>query len=162
MTGVQTCALPIYLERWLVQRDAGPDGRARRSASDVHTGVLGPENGTAYEGLGTDRAHGQTSLYFDVDDRFARGRFARGGRDPVQLKVTYRDAGKGDWWIAYQGGRSRAVRRTGDGTWKTATVTLPRPRFANGLSGRTDFKIATGEGSDLDVRFVRVVLERPA
>ncbi|TYK44407.1 hypothetical protein [Actinomadura decatromicini] len=145
------------LERWLVQRDTGPDGRARRSSADVHTGVLGKENGTAYEGLSTDRAHGQTSLYFDVDDRFARGL-----RGPAQIKVTYRDAGKGAWWIAYQGGRSPEVRRTGDGQWKTATVTLPRPVFANGLSGRTDFRIATGEGSDLDVRFVRVVRERPA
>ena len=144
------------LERWLVQRDAGPDGRARRSTADVHSGVLGPENGTAYEGLRTDRAKGQTSLYFDLDDRFLRGR-----HEPVQIKVTYRDAGGGDWWVEHQGGRSPAVRRTGDGAWKTATFRLPRPAFANRLNGGTDFRIATGPGGDLDVRFVRVVRVQP-
>ncbi|MES9602465.1 hypothetical protein [Actinomadura sp. NPDC000929] len=140
------------LERWLVQRDVAPDGRARRSTADVHSGVLGPENGTAYEGLRTDRAQGQTSLYFDLDDRFLRGRLR-----PVQIKVTYLDAGRGDWWIEHRGGRSPAVRRTGDGAWKTATFRLPRPAFANRLPGGTDFRIATGAGDDLDVRFVRVV-----
>lgn len=114
------------LERWLVQRDVAPDGRARRSMADVHTHVLTEENGTAYEGLRTDRAKGQTSLYFDLDDRFLAGR-----REPVQIKVTYRDAGTGDWWIEHEGGRSPAVRRIGDGSWKTATFRLP------GRSSRT-------------------------
>ncbi|SFO56952.1 hypothetical protein SAMN04489713_107196 [Actinomadura madurae] len=140
------------LERWLVQRDVAPDGRARRSTADVHTHVLTEENGTAYEGLRTDRAKGQTSLYFDLDDRFLDGR-----REPVQIKVTYRDAGTGDWWIEHEGGRSPAVRRTGDGSWKTATFRLPGPVLANGLNGGTDFRIATGRGDDLDVRFVRLV-----
>ncbi|MEV4006635.1 hypothetical protein [Actinomadura sp. NPDC049753] len=140
------------LERWLVQRDVAPDGRARRSTADVHSGVLGPENGTTYEGLRTDRAQGQTSLYFDLDDRFLRGR-----RRPVQIKVTYRDAGRGEWWVEHRGGRSPAVRRTGDRAWKTATFRIPRPAFANRLPGGTDFRIATGAGDDLDVRFVRVV-----
>ncbi|MCP9965193.1 hypothetical protein [Actinomadura madurae] len=140
------------LERWLVQRDVAPDGRARRSMADVHTHVLTEENGTAYEGLRTDRAKGQTSLYFDLDDRFLAGR-----REPVQIKVTYRDAGTGDWWIEHEGGRSPAVRRIGDGSWKTATFRLPGPVLANGLNGGTDFRIATGRGDDLDVRFVRLV-----
>lgn len=141
------------LERWLVQRDAGPDGKARRSTADVHRNVFSKENGTAYEGLRTDRAHGQTSLYFDLDDRFR----SRRDRGPVEIKVTYRDAGRGSWRIEYQGGRGPDVRRTGDGTWKTATVRLPRPVFADRLNGGTDFRIATGKGDDLDVRFVRVV-----
>ncbi|MFC6886454.1 MULTISPECIES: hypothetical protein [Actinomadura] len=141
------------LERWLVQRDAGPDGKARRSTADVHRNVFSEENGTAYEGLRTDRAHGQTSLYFDLDDRFR----SRRDRGPVEIKVTYRDAGRGSWRIEYQGGRGPDVRRTGDGTWKTATVRLPRPVFADRMNGGTDFRIATGKGDDLDVRFVRVV-----
>ena len=145
------------LERWLVQRDVAPDGRARRSTSDVHSGVVKRDNGNAYEGLSTDRAHGQTSLYFDLDDRFPHG-----GHEPVQIKVTFRDAGKGAWWIEYADGRSAKVRRTGDGEWKTATLTLPRARFAGGLRGRTDFRLVTGAGDDLDVRFVRVVRQRPA
>lgn len=145
------------LERWLVQRDVEPDGRARRSTADVHTGVLGQENGTAHEGLRTDRVHGQTSLYFDLDDRFLRGR-----GEPVQVKVTYRNAGTGSWWIEHGSGRSPQVRRTGDGAWMTATVRLPRPAFSGGLRGGADFRIVTGEGDDLDVRFVRVVREQPA
>lgn len=31
------------------------------------------------------------------------------------------------------------------------------PVLANGLNGGTDFRIATGRGDDLDVRFVRLV-----
>ncbi|MEV4678107.1 MULTISPECIES: hypothetical protein [Actinomadura] len=140
------------LERWLVQRDVRPDGKARRSTADVHKNVLSKENGTAYEGLSTDRAHGQTSLYFDLDDRFLHGR-----DEPVQIKVTYRDAGKGAWWIEHEGGRTAQVRRTGDGAWKTATFRIPRAAFAGQLAGGTDFRITTGDGDDLDVRFVRVV-----
>lgn len=144
------------LERWLVQRDTGPDGKARRSSADVHTGVLSKENGTAYEGLSTDRAHGQTSLYFDLDDRFLHGR-----RGPVQIKVTYRDAAGGAWWIEHQDGRTPRVRRTGDGTWKTATFQIPQAAFAGRLPGGADFRIVTGRGDDLDVRFVRVIRQRP-
>ncbi|GGQ26840.1 hypothetical protein BKA00_002668 [Actinomadura coerulea] len=54
------------------------------------------------------------------------------------------------------------MRRTGDGAWKTATFRLPRPAFANGLAGGTDFRIATGAGDDLDVRFVRGVRLHPS
>ncbi|WP_165978159.1 hypothetical protein [Actinomadura darangshiensis] len=43
------------------------------------------------------------------------------------------------------------------GYTKTATFRLPRPTFADHLNGGTDFRIATGRGDDLDVRFVRVV-----
>ncbi|MGI5328916.1 hypothetical protein [Actinomadura nitritigenes] len=141
------------LERWLVQRDVRPDGTPRRSTADVHRNVLSEENGTAYEGLRTDRAHGQTSMYFDVDERFR----SRHDRRAVDVKVTYRDAGRGTWWIEYEGGRSPRVRRSGDGAWKTATVRLSRPVFAGRLRGGTDFRIVTGAGDDLDVRFVRVV-----
>ncbi|MBO2458426.1 hypothetical protein [Actinomadura violacea] len=141
------------LERWLVQRDVRPDGTPRRSTADVHRNVFSKENGTAYEGLRTDRAHGQTSMYFDVDERFR----SRGDRRPLEVKVTYRDAGRGSWWIEYEGGRSPRVRRSGDGAWKTATVRLRRPVFAGRLRGGTDFRLATGAGDDLDVRFVRVV-----
>ncbi|MDL4816289.1 hypothetical protein [Actinomadura opuntiae] len=144
------------LERWLVQRDVRPDGTPRRATADVHRNVLSKENGTAYEGLRTDRAHGQTSLYFDVDERFR----PRRDRGPVEIKVTYRDAGRGSWWLEYEGGRSPRIRRTGDGAWKTATVRLPRPVLADGLNGGTDFRVTTGAGDDLDVRFVRVVRQR--
>ncbi|QKW37087.1 hypothetical protein HUT06_26310 [Actinomadura sp. NAK00032] len=140
------------LERWLVQRDVKPDGKARRSMADVHKNVLSKENGTAYEGLSTDRAHGQTSLYFDLDDRFLHG-----GDEPVQIKVTYRDAGKGAWWIEHEDGRTAQVRRTGDGVWKTATFRIPEAAFAGGMGGGTDFRITTGDGDNIDVRFVRVV-----
>lgn len=56
-------------ERWLVQRDV-PGGTAHRSEVDVRRKVLAPENGTAYEGLSTAVARGDTGLYLDLDDRF--------------------------------------------------------------------------------------------
>ncbi len=141
------------LERWLVQRDVGPDGNARRSTADVHTGAPTKERHRLRGTEHRPRARADVPV-------LRPGRPLPAGRGPVQIKVTYRDAGKGAWWIEHQDGRTPRVRRTGDGKWKTATFRLPRATFADRLTGSTDFRIVTGRGTDLDVRFVRVVRQR--
>jgi hypothetical protein len=77
------------LERFMVQRDVSPGG-VSQPGSDAYSGVLAPENGTAYEGRRTDVSTGNDSLYLDVDDAFLHGTTV-----PVSLKVTFRDQGSG-------------------------------------------------------------------
>ncbi len=141
------------LERWLVQRDAAPDGVLVRSEADVHVHDLAPENGTAYEGLRTDHANGVDSFYFDLDDRFF------GDVDPhdVLVKVTYLDAGTGSFTIEHPGGPSAAVDRTDTGSWKTATVPITGFAATGSLAAGTDFAIRAPDGDDLTIRFVRLV-----
>ena len=136
------------LERWLVQRDR-PGCVANRSEVDVHHAVLAPENGTAYEGLTTARADGETGMCFDLSELFL-------GNQPVDVavKVTYLDAGSGQFVIEHGGETSAAVNRTGDGRWKTATIRVPA--LASSAED-VDFAVRTIDGDDLVVRFVRVV-----
>lgn len=41
-----------------------------------------------------------------------------------------------------------SVQRTGTGTWKTATFTVPDARFANRENGGTDFRLISGGTGD--------------
>lgn len=141
------------LERWLVQRDVAPDGRVVRSTADVHVAELEPDNGTAYEGLRTDRAGGVDTFYFDLDDRF----FGDEAPHRVLVKVTYLDEGTGAFAIEHAGGISEPVERQGDGVWRTATVPIEAFAATGGLAEGTDFAIRAREGDDLTVRFVRLV-----
>ncbi|GAB3404619.1 hypothetical protein GCM10027515_16850 [Schumannella luteola] len=138
------------LERWLVQVDE-PGSVAHRSDADVHRDVLEKDNGTAWEGLTTDVAGGDTGFVFDVDARFAQA----AGSDAAVLKVTYLDEGSGDVTVTTSAGEAAArIPRTDSGAWMTATVTLP----AGALGG--DHRLRLGVAStadDLTVRFVRVV-----
>ena len=137
------------LERWLVQTDV-PGSVAHRTDADVHKGVFGKDNGTAYEGLSTDAAAGDTGLAFDVDPRYA----AAAGSASTVLKVTYLDRGTGSFRVDTPAGSSASVTRTGDGAWKTATIALP----AGALGGAHRLRVSLASGADdLVVRFVRVV-----
>ena len=136
------------LERWLVQVDE-PGSVAHRTEADVHAHVLEEDNGTAYEGLSTDVAAGDTGFVLDVDPRFAA---AASGR--IVLKVTYLDEGDGGFAIDTGSGTSAAVERTGSGTWRTATIALPDGALA--ASARLRVSLASG-ADDLVVRFVRLV-----
>lgn len=137
------------LERWLVQVDE-PGSVAHRTDADVHTGVLEPENGTAYEGLSTDVAAGDTGFAFDVDPAWAD---AAAGSALV-LKVTYRDEGSGDFAVDTAAGASAVVSRDGAGGEKTATLALPE----GALGGDHRIRISLADGADdLVVRFVRLV-----
>jgi hypothetical protein len=139
------------LERWLVQVDE-PGSVAHRTEVDVHTGVLEEDNGTAYEGLSTDVAGGDTGFVLDVDARFAAA-----STGAVVLKVTYLDAGAGSFAIDTAAGASASVSRDGSGEWRTATLALPDGALAAGADGvRLRISLASG-ADDLAVRFVRLV-----
>jgi hypothetical protein len=137
------------LERWLVQVDE-PGSVAHRTDADVHEAVFEEENGIAYEGLSTDAAAGDTGFAFDVDPRFADA--SAGSR--LVLKVTFRDTGSGDFAVETAAGTSASVVRQGDGTERTATISLPE----GALAGSYRIRIALADGADdLVVRFVRLV-----
>ncbi len=148
-------------ERWLVQREVAPDGLTGRG-SEVRSGVLAPENGTAYEGRTTRHAQGSDCIYLDLDDAFLHDPPAPAA---VDVKVTYRDTGTGPFVVEYAsaGGVSTSapVARTGSGAWRTATVTLPDGSFDGSLPGGTDLRLCRSGGADLEVRFVRVVKRDP-
>lgn len=136
------------LERWLVQVDE-PGSVAHRTDADVHVEVFEPDNGTAYEGLSTDVAAGDTGFVFEVDPRFAAE------CTETVLKVTYLDDGTGAFSIETAAGASVLVPREGTGAWRTATIALP----AGGVAAdATRLRIALDDGADdLIVRFVRLV-----
>ncbi len=143
------------LERWLVQRDVSPNALSRRG-SEQRTGVLDEDNGASYEGRQTDRAQGSDALCFDLDDGFLFN-----PEVPVEIKVTYLDRGACSWWLEYAGKgqrqRSNPVTCQDTGQLRTARYRLEGALLDNRLAGSTDFCIHTGEGPDLEVRFVRVV-----
>jgi hypothetical protein len=138
------------LERWLVQVDAA-GAVAHRSGADVHKGDPTRENGTAYEGLRTDRRAGNTSLAFRVDQRFLAG----GSTHRALVKVTYLDRGKGGFRLRHAGGSTPSVTLRNSRKWRTATFLVDlRPDHT--LPSDTDLWIDTSK-VDLTVRFVRVV-----
>ena len=142
------------LERWLVQVDE-PGSIAHRTDADVRSEVFESDNGTAYEGLSTAVAEGDTGFAFDVDPAFATA----AAQSRLVVKVTYLDDGAGDFAVTTDAGTSVAVAREGTGPgssaqWRTATIALPD----GGLGDGTGMRIALAEGaSDLVVRFVRLV-----
>ncbi len=156
------------LERWLVQVDE-PGSVAHRTEVDVHTAVLEEDNGTAYEGLSTDVAAGDSGFALDVDPRFAAAGAAAGdgaAASSADLKVTFLDAGSGSFAIDTPAGRSAAVPLGGTGEWRTATIALPDGALAPTGGGAGDgsdsapvrLRISLADGSDdLAVRFVRLV-----
>lgn len=142
------------LERFLVQVE--PPGAVTRRGTDMHVGELSPDNGTAYEGRRTDRAHGSDRIALAVDDRFLAGPVAA-----VDVKVTYLDTGTGDFWITAPsaGGvvAGPRVARHGSDTLRTATFRLAGVRFDGSFAGGADLAIRTAGPDDLEVRFVRLV-----
>ena len=153
------------LERWIVQVDV-PGSVAHRTTADVHRKVLESDNGTAYEGLSTDIAAGDTGFALDVDPRFAAAATGR-----AVLKVTYLDRGTGSFAVETAVGASARVVLADTGRWMTATVTIPDGALAGSGSGAAAasasaggsessprLRIALAAGSsDLVVRFVRLV-----
>ncbi|AYF97631.1 hypothetical protein D7I47_04725 [Protaetiibacter intestinalis] len=136
------------LERWLVQVDE-PGSVAHRTEADVHEHVFEEDNGTAYEGLSTEVAAGDTGFALDVDPRFAAAATGR-----TVLKVTYFDEGAGSFAVDTAAGSSAPVARDGSGAWRTATIALPDGALAAG----TRIRISLAPGADdLVVRFARLV-----
>lgn len=146
-------------ERWLVQREVAPEGVTRRG-TDVRANEPTPENGTAYEGRRTQLALGRTSIYLAIDDRF----FA-GGVVPVEVKVTYRDAGSGSFQLDYPTASGIAstppVTFGNTGGWRTATFAPDQATFDGSLPGGNDLRLVANGPAELEVRFVRVVRVDP-
>lgn len=137
------------LERWIVQVDE-PGSVAHRTEADVRSEVLESDNGTAYEGLSTAVAEGDTGFAFDVDAAFA----AAAASDRLVLKVTYLDEGTGAFTVTTDAGESVPVERDDSGEWRTATIALPE----GGLGDGTRLRIGLADGAtDLVARFVRLV-----
>jgi len=148
------------LERWLVQRDVSPDGISRRG-STIMDDVVGDgsgDNGLAYEGRATDHANLGEWLYFDVDERFLST------NESIDLKLTWLDAGAGDWTVSYAAAAgitsTPPVARSGSGEWRTTTLRIDDAAFDDTLADSTDFRIGS-DGDDLEVRFVRIVKLTP-
>ena len=141
------------LERWLVQVDE-PGSVAHRSTADVRSEVFESDNGTAYEGLSTAVAEGDTGFVFEVDPAFA----AAIGSSRLVLKVTYLDEGTDPFVVTTEAGESAAVTRTDSGEWRTATIALPD----GGLGAGTRLRIGLDPAAtDLVARFVRLVRVDP-
>jgi hypothetical protein len=150
------------LERWIVQRDVAPSGNARRGRLRRSNDPT-KDNGTAFESLRTDRAHGHRALFLDVDERFMDATAS----SSIELKVTYRDFAGTAWRADYRaaGGLTRStptVRGTANGNGRIRTVTfrLPDPGFDDKLPGGTDIALRALRG-DLEASFVRVVKLEP-
>ncbi len=142
-------------ERWLVQKDIGPNGMSRRG-SDVRINVLDTDNGTSYEGRLTNHATGQDYLYFFIQDDFAQGNSPN-----MQLKVTYLDTGTTTWQLHYNDNTaqtiSESITNSNTDSLKTATFELPNAHFDNNMTGNSDFRIYNGGVNDIEVKFVRLI-----
>jgi hypothetical protein len=145
-------------ERWIIQRDAAPDGFPRRGTL-LHRNDPSKDNGRSYETLRTNLATGDRRIYLDVDDRFA----ARANGGPIELKVTYRDFAHRSWRVVFRGAAGQTLttplvrgRAGGRGALRTVTFRFAAPGFDNGLPGGTDLALEAVRG-DLEASFVRVV-----
>ncbi|MCD4748008.1 MAG: hypothetical protein K8R59_01435 [Thermoanaerobaculales bacterium] len=146
------------LEHFLVQRDIEPDAVSRRG-TDVRSGEVDPENGTAYEGRSTDRAAGQNALAFFVDDAFLSQ-----PEGSIELKITYSDTGRAQWMVQYPGTEgvvlTSPVTNTDSGAIRTATFILEHSDFDGSLTGNADLRIVT-DLDEVEIRFVRLVKMLP-
>jgi hypothetical protein len=93
-----------------------------------------------------DTKNGQTTMYFDIADRFFRD-----GVTPVKVRVVYFDQGTGGWSLQYDtdSGPKAAlsVTKTDTGRWKEAVVEIKDGRFANRCPHNTDLMLV-GDGKE--------------
>ena len=122
----------------------GPDGR---TAPVTAGGVSG--RGVAAE----DQPAYPHNMYFQVDDSIAYN-----GSYVAQVSVEYYDQGSNQFALQYDSSdcgatvsgaykTAGAVTKTGTGTWKTATITLPDAHFANRENNSADFRLAMGSAA---------------
>jgi hypothetical protein len=146
-------------ERWLYQREVESDGH---TVSTCHIETSVKFNEEKYEARRTDHENGSDYMYFNVDDKFLMG-----GRNEVQIKVTYLDDNSSQWWIEYDSAdansykHSSSVKNQDDGKWKTVTFAIDDPSFQNRQREGMDFRIFNGGKADLIVRFVRIIKMEP-
>ena len=156
--GVDWSGRPVVrdLERWVRQLEQAPGCHGRRG-SEVHVGVLAPENGVAREGRRTDAAHGEPHLCFAVDDAFV----APTGEADLDVLVTYVDRGRGSFVLTVAGAagrlRSPEVVLTDSGRRRTVRFHVEDGRLDASLPDGADLRLTRVRGADVDVQFVRVV-----
>lgn len=156
--GVDWNGRPVVhdLERWVHQLEQAPGCHGRRG-SEVHVGVLAPENGVVREGRRTDAAAGQPHLCFSVDDTFLAPTEAA----DLDVLVTYVDRGRGSFVLTVpgEGGRLRSpeVALTDTGRRRTVRFNVAGGRMDASLPGGADLRLTRVRGADVDVQLVRVV-----
>ena len=95
----------------------------------------------------TDQATGNPNMWFKVDDGYIAG-----GSNQVAITVWYADVGTDRWALRYDspageqvatpdGSANPWVQKAGSNTWKTATFHINNARFANSLTGGSDFRL---------------------
>jgi len=104
----------------------------------------------------TDQSSGNPYMYFDVDDRYLFG-----ATGVVSMSVAYFDRGTDTWSLDYDGANgalmTRVIKKTNTNTWKTQPFWLTQARMANGLDGRSDFRInSNDDGPDEVIHFVQL------
>lgn len=114
----------------------------------------------------TDQAGGNTSMYFDIDDRYLFG-----ATHPVSLTITYYDhvfgAGPDTWRLEYDSDSGikfagGAITKAGTDRWVQKTFYLPDANFQNGLAGgRADFRISCEGDGDEVIHFVQLTHYAP-
>ncbi len=143
-------------ERWLIQRDLGPDAVSRRG-TEAKSNVLDPSNGTAYEGRRTHRAAGQDRLLLFVDDRFVPPAMPT----LLDLEVTYKDSGGGSFRVDYSAASgiasSQSVTLGDTGAWRTVTFRIDDGLWNGALPSDADLALVAPGPADLEARFVRLI-----
>lgn len=101
---------------------------------------------------GFDTKHGKNTMYFDIEDRFFKGR-PLAGAYPMILRVVYLDQGTGSFSVQYDsvGDPARTalkIKKTDSGRWKESTVRIADGNFANRCPHSTDLMLVNGSGED--------------
>jgi len=103
----------------------------------------------------TDSASGNRYMFFKVDDGYVFNT-----NQTITVTVTYFDRGTDGWELLYDsatGQRSGGtITKTNSLTWKKATFVLANARFANSLTGGSDFYIDGRTDGDEYIHFVDV------
>lgn len=144
-------------ERWLFQRDADGARTVPVEKVDVPKQMFDfhPSHLYDYTARRTDRANGQTSIRFGVDDAFLSG-----GPHRVAVKITYLDRDHAQWAFTYQTSDQKTATRSvscgNTGKVRTATFILQDAQFAGrGYTG-SDLRIEATAG-DAVIRLVRLI-----
>jgi hypothetical protein len=145
-------------EKWLKQREVLPDGKVVPIYQLKSDTTFDYYNFKASEALRTDRSKGSNYMYFAVDDSFIKDK-----KTAVEIKITYFDNFKGNWWLEYDANageiykKSSQITNSNDNKWKTVTLKIDDAGFNNRQNDKMDFRIYNGGKNDLSVRFVRVI-----
>jgi len=147
------------MERWLLQRDTGPDGQTQPAAKiNIPKGAYG-SLGREYEYIArrTDLSSGNNCIYFRVNPDWYQD-YAR----TILLYVTYEDSLASTWRIEYTDKTgiqqaSPSITAGTSGAMKTVIFEFPHLKRHGGFAGQMDFCIKRISGGDATIQLVRIV-----